>query len=94
MDMLAIGVGEGVVEEQQPFFSAGGEEAVMWVVDQVCAGGSLYRIATAHAGFIWILMPSSALLRTDVGEAAAADPRLMSDDGPVGRISWEFRCRI
>ena len=93
MDLVAKGVGEGVVEEQHSPFSAGGEEAVKRVVERVCAGGALYRIATAHSGFIWVLMPGGAVLLTEVGEAAAADPRLVSDDGPVGRVCWEFRCR-
>lgn len=93
MNLLAKGVIEGVVEEQQQTFSAGGYEAVRQVVERVSAGGILFRIATAHQGFIWVLMPGGEQLEPEVGEAAASDPNLVSDDGPVGRVSWEYRWR-
>ncbi|MEJ7745233.1 MAG: hypothetical protein WKF61_00445 [Luteimonas sp.] len=93
MDMLAKAVVDGVVEELPSSLSAGGSEAVRLVVERVCAGGTLHRIATAHLGFVWLLMPGGISLRPEVGEAAAADPSLVSNDGPVGRVCWEFRSR-
>ena len=77
-----------------PAVSAGGMGASD-VVALVCAGDAeLHRIASAMLGFTWLLLPMGVVLPEAIGEAAAADPRLVSDDGPVGRVLWIFRSRI
>lgn len=91
---MTEGVVDGVVVERSsaPLF-AGGLDA-SGVVDMVCAGSAeLHRIASAQLGFTWLLMPLGRVLPEAVGEASAADPRLVSDDGPVGRLVWIFRAR-
>lgn len=93
MDTLSGSVVEGVVEEQPPSFSAGGARTTLQVLERLHAGGVLHRIATAQSGFVWLLMPDDIVLRPEVGEAAAADPSVVSEDGSVGRVSWEFRSR-
>ena len=92
MDSLSNPDCVGVVAEPQSSFSAG-EQSVSWVVERVCAGAVLHRIATAQRGFVWLLVPDERFLRPEIGEAAAADPSLVTMDGPVGRVCWAFRSR-
>ena len=91
---MAQGVVDGVVEERSHRHLSAGGLTASGVVDQVCAGSAeLHRVASAQLGFTWLLMPLGRVLPDAIGEAAAADPRLVSDDGPVGRVVWIFRAR-
>lgn len=63
------------------------------VIEAVLAGETLHRLASARAGFDWVLRPSGRPVPRRVAEAAAADARLQCDDGPVGRVVWTYRAR-